>query len=140
VKHPSGLRWVAAGVLASLTACSASSSDGTPATLRGRHITHAQWTSSRFGGGMNTWPLSVDSGTLSCVELRRHGKRDFAVVFATEDGSQSALNGSAEHTGRFQPGIEIYVPGVYSPNPSPDATSLIGYGLNLCPHYRPGRW
>jgi glycine/D-amino acid oxidase-like deaminating enzyme len=68
------------------------------------------------------------------------GKRDFAVVFATDDGTPYALNGSAEHTGRFQPGIEIYVPGVYSPNPSPDATSLIGYGLNLCPHYRPGRW
>ena len=138
MKHPSGLRWVAAGVLASLTACSASSSDSTPAALPGRHLTHAQFTSSRFGGGTNTWPLSVDSGTLSCVEVRGHGKRDFAVVFTTEDGIPYALNGSAEHTGRYRPGIEIYLPGVYNTNPSPDATYLIGYGLQLCPHYRPG--
>ncbi|MDF3045171.1 MAG: hypothetical protein K0R30_1399 [Ornithinibacter sp.] len=90
---------------------------------------------------MNTWPLSVDSGTLSCVELGGQGKeREFAVVFTTEDGTQFALNGTAEHTGRYQPGNQIYAPGVFSPNPDPDATSLIGYGLSLCPHYRPGEF
>ena len=92
------------------------------------------------GAGTNSWPLSVDAGTVSCVEFRRHGKRDFAVVFTTEDGAHYALNGSAEHAGRYRPGVEIYLPGVYNPNPSPDATGLIGYGLSLCPHYRPGRW
>jgi hypothetical protein len=70
------------------------------------------------------------------VELRRHKQTDFAVVFTTADGVQYALNGTAEHTGRYQPGMEIYLPGVYNTNPTPNATSLIGYGLRLCPHYR----
>jgi hypothetical protein len=72
------------------------------------------------------------------VELGSQGERDFAVVFTTEDGTQYALNGSAEHTGRYQPGVKIYLPGVYNSSPTPNATFLIGYGLRLCPHYRPG--
>jgi hypothetical protein len=72
------------------------------------------------------------------VELEgQDRKRAFAVVFTTEDGVQYALNGTAEHTGRYQPGVKIYTPGVYSPQPDPLASGLIGYGLSLCPHYRP---
>jgi hypothetical protein len=82
--------------------------------------------------------LTVASGTLSCVEVRQHGRRLFAVVFTTEDGIQYALNGVAEHTRRYRPGAEIYSPGVYDPAPSPDASTMIGYGLELCPHYQPG--
>jgi hypothetical protein len=61
------------------------------------------------------------------VELGGQGKvREFPVVFTTEDGTQYALNGTAEHTRRDQPGIQIYAPGVYDPAPDPDATYLIG--------------
>jgi hypothetical protein len=74
------------------------------------------------------------------VEVRQRGRRAFAVVFTTEEGTQYALNGTAENTGRYRPGVEIYVPGVYNPEPSPNASLLIGYGLYLCPHYRPGAW
>jgi hypothetical protein len=106
--------------------------------LPGRHLTRAQFNSGAFGGGTNIWPLSADSGILSCVELKGDRQRDFAVVFTTEDGTQYALNGTAEHTGRYQPGMEIYLPGVYDTSPIPDASILIGYGLRLCPHHRPG--
>jgi hypothetical protein len=139
VRHPHRLSWVAAGALVALTACYGSSSDSIPASLPGRHLTRAHFNSGAIGGGTNIWPLSADSGTLSCVEVEQHGKKDFAVVFTTEDGTQYALNGIAENTGRYHPGHEIYLPGVYNPQPSPNATSLIGYGLRLCPHYRP-RW
>ena len=120
-----------------LTGCSGFVSDGGVAPLAGRHLTRDEFIAA--GGGGNIWPLSVESGTLSCVELDGQGERqDFAVVFTTDDGTQYALNGTAENTGRYQLGRQIYVPGVYSPSPRPDATSLIGYGLRLCPHYRPG--
>ena len=59
-------------------------------------------------------------------------------MFTTDDGNQYALNGSAEHTGRYQPGVDIYQPDALTNNPRPDPTVLIGYGLRLCPHYRPG--
>jgi hypothetical protein len=105
--------------------------------LPGQHLTHAKF--DAIEQATNVWPLTVDSGTLSCVEVSQRGQRAFAVVFTTDDGNQYALNGTAENTRRFHPGVEIYLPSVFSPRPSPDATWLIGHGLQLCPHYRPWR-
>ena len=130
MKHHLRLSWFAGGVLAILTGCTGFSSGGAPAPLAGRQLTRGEFIAA--GGGGNIWPLSVESGTLSCVELEGQGERqDFAVVFTTDNGAQYALNGTAENTGRYQPGRQIYAPGVYSPSPKPDATSLIGYGLKL---------
>jgi hypothetical protein len=123
--------------LATLSACSLSSTS-TPAALPGRHLTRTEFNSGSFGGATFIWPVVADSGTLSCVEVRQNDQRDFAVVFTTDDGTQYALNGSAEHTGRYHPGVEIYVPDALTSNPHPNPTVMIGYGLRLCPHYRPG--
>ena len=123
-------------MLASLTACSTSSS--TPVTLPGRHLTSAKFNDGTIGGMTNIWPLKVDSGTVSCLEVTtQDGLREFAVVFTTDDGSQYSLNGAAENTGRFHPGLEIYLPDSYA-NGSPDPQQLIGYGLRLCPRYKSG--
>jgi hypothetical protein len=107
-----------------LTACSQSGSSSTPAPLSGAHISRAHFEAIEHA--TNVWPLTANSGTLSCIEVRQRGQRAFAVVFTTEDGSQYAL--------------KIYSPGVYKEIPTTSATWLIGYGLDLCPHYRPEKW
>jgi len=44
-------------------------------------------------------------------------------VFTTDDGTQYALDGSAEHTGRYRPGVEIYLPDALTNNPRPHPLS-----------------
>jgi hypothetical protein len=83
----------------------------------------------------NTWPLTVDRGTLSCQQTDYRGHTNI-VVFTTMRGTKYALNGSAANTGKYHD-----LRGIWAKSPATendpveryrDATYLIGSGLNLC--------
>lgn len=118
-----------------LTSCWPGSADDPP-PLPGVHLTREAFNSGP-SGGTDAWPLTVDSGTLSCLETGSDARTELAVVFTTESGRQYALNGTASNTGRYHSLTEIWADNRLTGEPK-DATTLIGTGLRLCPGYEPG--
>jgi hypothetical protein len=72
----------------------------------------------------DTWPLSVESGVLRCLEGR-------LVVFDADDGKTYAVNGTASGTKRWPEIRELSVPGEIE-GMIKDLTPLLDRGLALC--------
>jgi hypothetical protein len=121
--------------LTALTACWPSTG-ANPPRLPGEHLTREAFNSGP-SGATDIWPLTVDSGTLSCVESGTGSNTESAVVFTTESGRQYALNGTASNSGRYHSLTEIRADNLVSGEPK-NATSLIAAGLLLCQGYPPG--
>ena len=126
---------MAVTTLTTLTACWPATR-ANPPRLPGEHLTREAFNSGP-SGATDIWPLTVDSGTLSCVESGTGSSKEFAVVFTTESGRQYALNGTASNTGLYHSPTQIWADNPLSGEPK-NATSLISAGLLLCPGYTPG--
>jgi hypothetical protein len=93
------------------------------------HATTLKVSKESFG---KTWPLMVDSGTLSCE--REPGSSQDMVTFTNATGTY-ALNGAAR--ARAQQKGWFAVQGIWRPNPEVpgtrmDISVLITPGLKLC--------
>ncbi|GAB3783882.1 hypothetical protein GCM10027601_17000 [Nocardioides ungokensis] len=75
------------------------------------------------------WPLTVDSGTLSCDGSNGVG----AVVFTASDGTKYALNGTAKSSGNYADIRPIWADDkALGYGLKKDISPLIDKGLTLC--------
>jgi Protein of unknown function (DUF2511) len=99
--------------LASLAACSSTTGGGSDS---------AEVSRAEFG---NAWPLTVESGTVSC-------EPPSSVVFTDDSGNRYAVNGTAMSATDY-PDIDA----IWAPNPEIDGTKIdispiLDTGLDLC--------
>lgn len=107
--------WVTAvAAVIVLVGCSAPAATELVADPSTRRVTRAD-----FG---DDWPLTVESGTLSCQPGR-------AVVFLAPDGTAYGVNGSAADYEDIDP---IWAENPGGPGPKKDIGPLITAGLALC--------